>query len=358
MEKIGIIVEYNPFHNGHLYQLKKVKEMYPDSLIIVILNGYFMERGEISILTKEEKTKICLDYDVDIVVELPALYGTQSADTFAYQSIKILNELKIDKLVFGSETNNIERLKDIVIKQNTNSFDSKVKEELNKGISYPTALKNVLELNEELLPNDLLGISYIKAINKINPSIEPISILRTSNYHDINSNDEVISALNIRNKFKNNMDVSKYTPVSDKLIKVDYDLYFKLLKNKILTDKHLNEYIDVNEGIEHRLIKYINDVDNLSDYIKLVNTKRYSYNKINRMLLHIVLGLRKDENIDTLSIKILGFNSKGKEYLNTIELGKEDKQIKNIELRCSLIYDTLTNQNTYINELKNIPIIK
>ena len=103
MNIIGLIAEYNPFHNGHIYQINKIKEMYPNSIIIVCLNGYFMERGEISYLSKEDKVKLCLDNNIDIVVELPFMYGTQSADTFAYQSIKILNELHIDTLVFGSE---------------------------------------------------------------------------------------------------------------------------------------------------------------------------------------------------------------------------------------------------------------
>ena len=101
MEKIGIICEYNPFHNGHIYHIKKIKEMYPDSLIILILNGYFLQRGEISILSKYDKTKIALENKVDIVLELPALFGTQSADTFAYYSVLLLNELKVDKIIFG-----------------------------------------------------------------------------------------------------------------------------------------------------------------------------------------------------------------------------------------------------------------
>ena len=315
-----------------------------------------MERGEISYLTKEDKVRLSLDYNVDIVTELPSLYSCQSADTFAYQSIKILNELKINKLVFGSESNDINKLIDIANKQMSNSFDTKLKEELDKGISYPNALKNILNIKEELLPNDLLGIAYIKAINKINKEIEPISIKRTNDYHDITSNEDIISGENIRNRFINNEDISKYSP-ADNLVNVDYDLYFKILKNKILTDKHLDEYIDVNEGIENRLTKYINESNNLKDYIELIKTKRYSYNKINRMLLHIVLGLRKEDNIDTLNVRILGFNTNGKVYLNKINY-KENKHIKDIELKCSLIYDLLTNKNTYEYELKNIPIIK
>ena len=127
MDVIGIICEYNPFHNGHLYHINRIKEMYPNSLIILILNGYFLERGEVSILTKEDKTKIALNNNIDIVAELPFIYGTQSADTFADISLKILNNFKVNKLVFGSECNNIEKIKEIANIELNKEFDAKVK---------------------------------------------------------------------------------------------------------------------------------------------------------------------------------------------------------------------------------------
>ena len=107
MNIIGVIAEYNPFHNGHKYHIETIKKIYPDSLIVCVLNGYFMQRGEISVLTKEDKTRIALENDIDIVVELPFIYGTQASDIFAYNSVKILNEFKVDHIIFGSETNNI-----------------------------------------------------------------------------------------------------------------------------------------------------------------------------------------------------------------------------------------------------------
>ena len=359
MKVNAIIVEYNPFHNGHIYQINKVKEMYPNDLLIVILNGYFTERGEISVLSKKDKVKLALDYNIDLVIELPTIYGIQSADIFAYQSIKILNELNIDRLIFGSESNNINKLKQIALLQDDISFNEKLKNELDNGISYPNALKNIIDIDFDYLPNDLLGISYIKAIHKINKKIEAISIQRTNDYHDTKSNNMIISAENIREKFNNNLDITKYTPAHKYINTIDYDLYFKLLKNKILTDSHLNEYVDVNEGIENRLIKYIDEANNLKDFIELIKTKRYSYNKISRMLLHIVLGFKKEDNIDTLSVKILGFNDKGKEYLKKNKFKfEENKIIKNLELNYSKIYDLLTNSNTYEFEIKNIPVKK
>mgnify|MGYP002527353266 CR=1 FL=1 len=123
MEIIGIVTEYNPFHNGHLYQIKKTRELYPDSIIVICLNGYFLERGEISIETKEEKTRLALKYGANIVVELPFVFGSNSADIFAEASVKILNNLHITKLLFGSELNDISLLTSLAKKQLNKSFD-------------------------------------------------------------------------------------------------------------------------------------------------------------------------------------------------------------------------------------------
>ena len=358
MEIIGIVAEYNPFHNGHIYQINEIKKKYPDSLIIVIIDNYFTQRGEISIITKEDKINLCLNNNIDIVVELPTLYATQSADCFAYNAIKILNEFNITKLCFGSESNDVDKLKTIANLQDDESFNDKVKDELGKGNSYPNALKNVLNLDFEYLPNDLLGISYIKAINKINKNIDIFTIKRTNDYHDITSNDNIISAKNIRNKFINNEDISKYTPANN-LLNINYDLYFKLLKYKIQTSNNLDEYLDVNEGIENRLKKYINESNTLEDYINLIKTKRYSYNKISRMLLHIFLGIKKIDNNEYNSIRILGFNTKGKEYISSLNKEfKLDNNIRTLEYNTSVLYDSLANTNTSIFELQNKPIQK
>jgi predicted nucleotidyltransferase len=178
MDVIGIICEYNPFHNGHLYHINKIKEMYPNSLIVLVLNGYFLERGEISILTKEDKVKISLDNNIDIIAELPFVFGSQSADTFAEAAVIILNYLGVQKLVFGSECNDIDLLTSIASKELKENLNQKIKENLKEGCNYPTALNKSLGININT-PNDLLGISYIKAIIKNKLKIKPITIKRT-----------------------------------------------------------------------------------------------------------------------------------------------------------------------------------
>ena len=168
MKIIGIIAEYNPFHLGHLYQIKKVKEKYPDSIVIVVISSSFTQRGDISLLNKWDKTKIALDNGIDLVIELPFVYATQSSDIFAKGAIEILNNLKIDTLIFGTERDNIkdlELLADIQI--NNKEYQKKVKEYLNKGSNYATATNKALEDITNIkvdTPNDLLALSYIKQI--------------------------------------------------------------------------------------------------------------------------------------------------------------------------------------------------
>ncbi len=369
MERIGIICEYNPFHNGHMYHLEKIKEMFPDSIIILVLNGYFLERGEVSILTKEEKTKLALLHGIDIVLELPVLFGTQSADHFAEASLTILNHFKINKFIFGSELNNVCVLKEIVNKITSPIYQEEVKKLLKTGLNYPTALSKAIRTDVDFNhPNDLLAISYLKTIEEKKFAITPISIKRTSNYHDLESNNKIISASNIRNKYKQKENIDTYLPKESKqaLLTFNETLYFQLLKTKILTTPHLEQFLTVDEGIEKRLQKGMEKSVNLEEFIKNVKTKRYTYNKINRMCIHILLGIRKIEKNNTLSyIKILGFSKKGKEYLNSIneKLTISTKVDKNSlqyqrELKASQIFDILNNTNTHFFELQNKPITK
>lgn len=366
MEKIGIICEYNPFHNGHLYHIKKIKELYPESLIILILNGYFLERGEISILTKEDKTKIALDNNIDIVLELPFIFGTQSADTFAEISLKILNNFNIDKLIFGSECNDSTKLISLAKKQLDPSYQINIKTYLKQGLNYPTALAKSLNADFNFLPNDLLGISYAKAIIKYNYPIDIITIKRTNDYHDLKSNVEIVSASNIRNKLNENENITKYVPtnIPNKIINVNKENYFKLLKYKINTDDNLKHYLDVDEGIEYRLQKYINISNTIEEFIYNIKTKRYTYNKLNRMFIHIITSLKKEYNTNLSYIKILGFNKKGQNYLNSFKefsipiiVDKNSLQYK-YELTSSIIYDLINNTNTYEFEKRNKPVIK
>lgn len=375
MKIIGIIAEYNPFHNGHKYQIDKIREKYEDALIIICTSSSFTQRGDISILNKWEKTKCALNNGANIVLELPYIYSTQSSDTFAKYALKILNELKIDKLCFGSEDNDIDKLYKVADTQiNNKQFDIKVKEHLDNGINYPTALNNALKelIQIEITkPNDLLGISYIKEILKNKYNIKPFTIKRTNDYHDIENNSDIVSASNIRERLLNNEDISSKVPqdvyeiLKNKKIK---NKYFEYLKYKIISEQDLNKFLDVDEGLHTRIKDQIQKSNNLEELIQNIKTKRYTYNKISRMLNHILCSLTKEENnIQELEyIRILGFDSKGKEYLSKIKkdiktpiLNKYDtKKYKTLEIEkrvtdiYSLIYEDINKQ-----EIQNKPIV-
>ena len=365
MDIIGIIAEYNPFHNGHIYHINKIKELYPNSIIILVLNGYFLERGEISIESVKNKTLLALENNVDIVIELPFIFGSNSADIFSDASIELLHYLGVKKIVFGSESGDVNKLYDMANISLNKDYDSKVKEYLKKGVNYPTALNLALKTNIST-PNDLLGLSYIKTILKHKYDIEAIAIKRTNDYHDIENNSNVVSASNIRNKIINNEDINKYVPTTKYINKIDYDLYFKLLKYKIINDDNLDKYLTVDEGIDNRLKRIINECNNINDLINKTKSKRYTYNRINRMFIHILIGLTKNDKEKCLKneyIRLLGFNDKGKKYINSIKkdtnipivssLKNINSTIKDYDIKAYEIYNMLVDEDVLEFEKSN-----
>lgn len=377
MQRIGLIAEYNPIHNGHIYQIKEIKRLYPDSIIILITNSYFTQRGDISIINKWDKTKIALDNNIDLVIELPFPYATQSADIFAKGALKILNFLQIDTLIFGSESNDINKLKKLASTQlNNKKYDEKVKTYLNQGINYPTAMSNSLK---DILgyttssPNDLLGISYIKEIIRNNYKINTVSIKRTIDYHSKIASKKIASATLIRTLIREKKDITNYIPK----YQTDYfyqnlslESYFPYIKYKIITSKNLAIYKTLDEGIENRINKVINSVNSWKELVEKIKNKRYTYNKINRMLIHILTNFTKDEsnNLNIDYIRVLGFSQKGRLYLNQIKKDLKVPLITNykpnlsplldIEFRVAKIYSLPLNKNIIEKEYKQPPIYK
>ena len=329
MKSIGIVAEYNPVHNGHLYQIQEIKKKYPDYTIVVVMTGNFTERGDVAILDKFKRTEIALNNNVDLVVELPYPFSTQSADTFAYGAITILEKINVEKVVFGSESDNIEDLKTIAeVQINNPDFEKLVKIYSKFGNNYPTAISNaVYDLTNKkvITPNDLLGVSYIKTIIENNYKIEPISIKRINNYHDKNLSNTFSSASSIREALKRNESIENHVPQNslkyfDNLHFIED--YFDIIKYKILTEDNLSKYCTVDEGIDCLLKKVINKSNTYEELIKNIKSKRYTYNKITRMILHILCNFTKDKKdlFKYISyIRILGFNDQGKSYLNKVK---------------------------------------
>lgn len=376
MHKIGIIAEYNPFHNGHLYQIKEIKKRYPDSTIISVVSSSFTQRGDISLLNKWDKTKIALDNGIDLVIELPFVYSTQASDIFAEGAVKILNYLGIDTLVFGTERDTIEDLELLAdIQINNKEYQQKVKQYLSTGLNYATSTNKALEdiTNVKVdTPNDLLALSYIKQIKLNKYNIKCINIKRTTSYHGSEIKNNISSASNIRKMSANNQDIDNLIPFDKKLLyKVSMNNYLDILKYKVLSeDININKYQTVDEGIEGRIIDNITKSSTYEELIQNIKTKRYTYNKISRMLLHILTSFTKEEasNIDIDYIRVLGFTTKGQEYLSKIKKNitipiitgykKNISKVLDIEYRVTKIYSLFTSASLIKKEYQIKPIIK
>lgn len=381
MTSVGIICEYNPFHNGHLYHLNEVKKIFPDTPIILIMSGNFTQRGIPSIINKWDKTKLALEYGIDLVIELPFVFASQSADIFAEGCVELLKELKVTDLVFGSEINDIKTLTELAnIQINNTEYNHLVKELLTEGYNYPTALSKALEKITNIninMPNDILGLSYIKEIISEQAPITPHTIKRTIDFHTKDVINNITSASNIRERLYQKQSINNLVPdkVLDTLNKHPLHFiedYFSLLKYKILLDNDLSQYQTVDEGIENRIKKFIIQSTSINDLITKVKTKRYTYNKIERMLTHILCNFTKEEatNIHNEYIRVLGFSKQGQTYLNQIKKDLTLPIITNykpnistifdIEFRTTMAYASILNEKDKINliekEFKQPPL--
>ena len=371
-KRIGIIAEYNPFHNGHLYQIQKAKELTGADTVIAVMSGNFTQRGDTSLVNKFEKTKIALQNEVDMVIELPTIYSISSAENFALGGIKILNEIgNIDYLVFGIEEDNLKELQaiaDVLVNEN-DEFKRTIKEELDKGNSYPKAreiaLKKVLSSenvkNIMQKPNNILAIEYLKALKITNSRIKPFAIKRkNSMHHDKNINENYASGTYIRKLFiENNFDeISKVVPkyTYEKLLELkSHGTYVTsindfsdivIYKIRMMTKEEISKIADVNEGLENSIKLASTTCKTIDEIIDKVSTKRYTKTRISRILTYILLDITKSDieqskNNDPY-IRVLGINKKCEEILSTIKHNKLIISLKKFE------------ENNGENELLNI----
>ena len=358
MNIIGIVTEYNPLHNGHIYQIKKIKEMYPDSIIVVAMSANYTMRGEISVLDKWTKTKLCLENGIDIVLEIPFIYANQSSDIFSYAAIKMLSAFKIDTLVFGSESNNLDKLKAISkVQINNNEFDTLVKKYLDKGYNYPTSLaKSIHDITLYTIKesNDILAVSYIKEIIKNNYNINIVPIKRTNSFKSSLMSSDIISAYQIRQLLKSNININKYIPYNKKYIRnIDYAKLFLLIKYKVISEYNkIEEYHLITEGIEKRIYDGILKSDNYEELVNYVSNKRVTINKVNRMLINIFVGFTKEDKENTKNLKSK-YDDLSKESNSEKEFSLEDpKYYSKIKKNISIPVYTKFEKNVMDTELK------
>ncbi len=345
---LGIIAEYNPFHNGHLLHLNKSKEETGAKYSICIMSGNFVQRGNTSIVNKWVKTEIALKSGIDLVLELPTVYSISSAENFAEGAIKLLNSLKIvDTVSFGSENSDIDILNRIsgILYEEPKQYVEFLNTELKKGFSFPKARENaiLLYLNDQKYsnilnqPNNTLAIEYLKALKKYKSHIMPIAIKREKAFYNSNCIvDEYASATAIRNMIINNQfnDIRKVMP------RLAYDLLMQEIENnqyvidiskfekeilysiRRLSTTDLKKFPEVNEGLENAIKNAANSCNTLAELINIIKSKRYTQTRIQRILLYILLNItQKDMYISRKTVpyaRILGYSPKGKELISEI----------------------------------------
>ena len=389
---VGLIVEYNPFHNGHLHHIQEIDRLFEDNIKIAVMSGDYVQRGEPSLINKFEKTKIALSQGVDIVIELPAFYSTQSAEIFAKGSVNLLNKLSCSHIVFGSESNDLDKLKRIATISLTKEFELSLREFLAEGFSYPTAFSKAL-FDEKLGSNDILALEYLRAIKTINSKIEAYFIKREKTGYYDDEKDNFASATYIRkilldynkkkedklNKIKNLVPKFSYKILEENFgvfscLRDFYDLIkYNIIKNHL----ELKDIQDLEIGLENRLYKYSLENLKFEDFFNEVLTKRITISRLQRILLHSLFGLTENvtERVKNKVpfVKILGFSARGQKYLNYLKksenyserkiltsnrnlkeiLNEEDIELFNFNELCSQIYCIKSN---YINI--GYPIIK
>lgn len=362
MTTLGIIVEYNPFHNGHLHHIKEAKKLTGATHVVGVMSGNFVQRGGPALIDKWSRASIAVECGVDLVLELPVVFSSQSAEIFAKGSISTLEKTGvIDYIVFGSESNSIENIYSVAkaLSFESENFKAILKDKLQLGISYPKAREEALKslgiTNLSSTSNDILGIEYVKQLINLNSSIKPLSIQRTgSEYNSLTLEGKISSATAIREFIKNqkstqhqvssgneNKDFSyidNFMPqqTSSKLYSLmksgitpifDED-FFNLIRFEVIKSKeNLKNIYEIEEGLENRIYNLAIKSQDFNELIFSLKTKRYTLTRLRRVLFNILLGIQK-EDMDILIndkspapyFRVLSFNQKGREILKQISL--------------------------------------
>lgn len=372
MKIVGLVTEYNPFHNGHEYHIRKAKEITGADYCITVMSGNYVQRGEPSIVDKWIRTKMALVSGVDVVVELPTIHAASSAEFFALNSVRLLDKMNvIHSLCFGSEIGNLQGLQIIaqILCDEPSSYISYLQTRLSLGESYPKARSQALVkyLNEQnhlnfnledviqvlSSPNNILGIEYLKALIRTQSKIIPYTIQRIGpGYHAQELQHNYSSATAVRNTIKDPFSISKvkniipekaYSVLRDALSLKrgpnELNLYSQALHYRLmqLNTEDLTQYPEISEGLENRIIEAAKNYVPISDLINAVKTKRYTYTRIQRSLLYILLGIKQDEfnkynrYVGPPYVRILGFRQEASPILKYIKEHSELPLLTNVK---------------------------
>lgn len=393
MKAVGLVTEYNPFHNGHLYHLNKAMELTGADISVAVMSGDFVQRGEPAVLDKYTRTSMALNSGVNLVVELPVNYAVSSAESFAAGALKVLDYIKADSIAFGSESGDIERLSKLahILCDNEDTLYKEISKYTANGISYAAARQKVVEkLTDKdtaamlTSSNNILAVEYLKAIIKNNYAIKPYTVQRQGDsYNDTDIRSEYASATALRENLKAD-NISEYIPVKAGLIlssNTNYiysdditealftrllDILFASNYDKNVFIENVMQYPDVSKEIAGRLYKSAMDMitrtvpqrseskDNwafsfgsLCEHIK---TKEVPLSRIKRALVRIILGLdkkRMEKYANEPYIRVLGFDKKGQEYLSYIRKTVEVPLITKTADYKEMLLDDIHAANIY-----------
>lgn len=349
MKSVGLIVEYNPFHNGHAFHLQASKEAAQADVVIAVMSGNFLQRGEPALVSKWCRTRMALLNGVDIIFELPYMFATQKAESFANGAISILDAAGCDTLCFGSESGEIDSFfQTIEYLANQSQFDEKVKQFMKEGVSYPKALSlsfhelpdsgQFLDLTQ---PNNILGFEYIKAIKQQKSSLRPITVPRKSaNYHDEQFSSETIaSATSIRRALFSPVTgitpIDQFVPEKTSQLLGEYfhqygafhqwENYWSYLQFRLVqcSPEELREIYEVEEGLENRLLSAALVSHSFKEFMENIKTKRYTWTRLQRICIHILTNTKKTEmsmhQEKASYLRLLGMTSIGKVYLSKMK---------------------------------------
>lgn len=356
MKACGIVAEYNPFHNGHAYQIERVREELNPDVVIAVMSGNFLQRGEPALVDKWTRTQMALAGGVDLMIELPVLFSNQAADFFGQGAIQILGDLGIDHLSFGVEAGTAEEFMIAArwMVENEDLIASEMTKNTVPDVPYAKQMDRVLQnlapnfplhLNS---PNNQLGFAYAKEIvrqgydKKI--ALFPIE-RKDAAYHEtsFDADKKIASATAIRKALFDEREVSSYIPekaypyleAESKNI-VSWEDYFPLLKYQLTLQSKdsLRDIYEMNEGLENRLKTYIAESNSFTELMELVKTKRYTWTRLQRLFTYVLLGLTKEDVHKALeekpAIRVLGFTEAGRAYLSEQKHSLDGELISNV----------------------------
>ena len=364
----AIIVEYNPLHNGHIYHINRtislLNEAYPDSEnhVVAIMSGGFCQRGEPAVLNKYTRTKHALLNGVDMVLELPSIYATSSAEYFAKGAIEIISKLSnVGLICFGSESGDIVELNNICDIMLSDDYNQLIKCNIDKGLSYPVSSANALAQlgvsDQSLLssPNNTLAIEYIKQARKFNITATLATIARQgAGYHDTDVNTAFASATAIREclykdtlqDIKSQIMPSVYSDLLN--ANIDYNKLFGVISSCTLDTKLVYED---NEGVINRIKRGIEIVDSYDELVDYAHTKRYTKSKIKRILIHLSL---KHFDIDIKrhigKVKVLGVKESCKSLLSQIS-HEGDTYHYDMDTNSNIIYNIVSKDKITLDKM-------